>query len=148
MVTAKKNRMQQALDLAHKAGVHMMRQRLAVLEVVAESYDHPTAAQIYERVRNSHKELSLATVYNSLETLASAGVINHLNFNNGSARFCPNLVPHVHLLDDVSGEVIDIQLKKGLCPEDVFDLPKNCVIHHMAACLHGSVTPATPVSRK
>ena len=71
------------------------------------------------------------------EIVAESGIINHLNFDNGPSRFCPNLTPHVHLLDDTNNRVLDVQLKPGLRPEDVFDLPEGTCVTRMDACLHG-----------
>ncbi|MBR4107435.1 MAG: transcriptional repressor [Akkermansia sp.] len=128
-----------AAELVRTAGVRMTRQRRAVLEAVLGSCDHPTAASIFERARQILPGISLATVYNCLETLAETGLINHLNFDNGPSRFCANLEPHVHLIDDASGTVLDIHLKTGLRPEDVFDLPPGTCITSMDTCLRGRV---------
>lgn len=143
MQTTPTDKMAQAAGLARKAGVRMTRQRSAVLAAVLDSCDHPTAAQIYTRAKGSYAGLSLATVYNSLEAMAAAGVINHLHFDNGPARYCPNLSPHAHLVDDASGRVLDIHLKNGLNAEDVFTLPEGCHVHRMDACLHGSIPAPT-----
>lgn len=136
----------QAASLVKRAGVRMTRQRHVVLEVVLSSCDHPTAATIYERCRQHLTGISLATVYNSLEAMTEAGIINHLHFDNGPSRYCANLVPHVHMQDEVNDRVIDVQLKEGLRPEDVFDLPEGARVCRMDACLHGfipdSVKPA------
>lgn len=143
MVAVKKQAqepLEQALNLARRNGVHMTRQRRAVLAAIVASCDHPTAAQLFERLKASNPpSLSLATVYNSLEVLSAAKVINHLNFNNGPARYCPNIVPHAHLLDDASGRVVDVHLKAGLHTEDVFELPAGCTVAHLDACLHGTL---------
>jgi Fur family peroxide stress response transcriptional regulator len=117
----------------------MTRQRRAVLETILSSHDHPTAALIFERTKAHLPGISLATVYNCLETLSESGIINHLNFDNGPSRFCPNLIPHVHLLDDANNRVLDVQLKDGLRPEDVFDLPEGTCVTRMDACLHGNI---------
>ena len=117
----------------------MTQQRRAVLETILASHDHPTASLIHERTKAHMPGISLATVYNCLETLAEAGIINHLNFDNGPSRFCPNLEPHVHLLDDTNNRVLDIQLKPGLRPEDVFELPEGTCVTRMDACLHGNI---------
>lgn len=136
----------QAASLVKRAGVRMTRQRHVVLEVVLSSCDHPTAATIYERCRQHLSGISLATVYNSLEAMTEAGIINHLHFDNGPSRYCANLVPHVHMQDEANDRVIDVQLKEGLRPEDVFDLPEGTRVCRMDACLHGfipdSVKPA------
>lgn len=128
-----------AAEMVRKSGVRQTRQRQAVLEAMLLSPDHPTAALIFERASERCEGLSLATVYNSLEALSEAGVINHLHFDNGPSRYCPNLVPHVHLVDPVSHCVLDVQLKPGLHPEDVFDLPEGTRICRMDACLQGNI---------
>lgn len=143
MQTAETDKMAQALDMARHAGVRMTRQRCAVLAAVLHSCDHPTAAQIFTRAKAGYAGLSLATVYNSLEAMAAAGVINHLHFDNGPARYCPNLSPHAHLVDDTSGRVLDIHLKNGLNAEDVFTVPEGCRVYRVDACLHGSIPVPT-----
>ena len=126
-----------ATSLVIKAGMRMTQQRRAVLETILSSHDHPTAAMIYERTKANMPGISLATVYNCLESMAETGIINHLNFDNGPSRFCPNLEPHVHLLDDESNRGLDVQRKPGLRPEDVFELPEGTCVTRMDACLHG-----------
>ena len=128
-----------ATSLVIKAGMRMTQQRRAVLETILCSHDHPTAAMIYERTKANMPGISLATVYNCLESMAETGIINHLNFDNGPSRFCPNLEPHVHLLDDETNRVLDVQLKSGLRPEDVFELPEGTCVTRMDACLHGNI---------
>lgn len=140
MVTSKSNSPRSmATSLVRNAGVRMTRQRRAVLETILASHDHPTAAIIFERTKAHMPGISLATVYNCLETLSESGIINHLNFDNGPSRFCPNLIPHVHLLDDANNRVLDIKLKDGLRPEDVFELPEGTCVTRMDACLHGNI---------
>lgn len=135
-----------AADLARKAGVRFTRQRCAVLQTVLDAEDHPTAALIYERTLQQEPGLSLATVYNALETLHEAGLINRLHFDDGTARYCKNLVPHVHLIDEATGEVLDIHLKAGLCAEDIFELPAGVRITGMEACLRGHFSSKTSTS--
>lgn len=133
----------QAADLARKAGVRLTQQRCAVLQTVLDSCDHPTAALIYERTMQRVPGISLATVYNALETLNAAGLINRLHFDNSSSRYCPNLIPHAHLLNESTGEVTDIFLKAGLRAEDVFELPEGMCITGMEACLRGHFSSKT-----
>ena len=125
--------------MVRKAGVRMTRQRRAVIEVLLQSYDHPTAAQIYERAKEKLPGISLATVYNCIESLAEQKLINQLHFDNGPCRFCPNVEPHGHVMDDETNRVIDVQLKDGLSPEDVFELPEGVHIKSMEAYLHGEI---------
>ncbi len=128
-----------ATAMVKDAGVRMTRQRRAVLEVIVAACDHPTAALIFERTRKTHGNISLATVYNCLETMVETGIINQLNFDNGPSRYCANFEPHVHLLDDATQQVVDVHLRPGVKLEDVFTLPEGTRICRMDACLHGVI---------
>ena len=119
--------------------LRMTRQRRIVIDILLASEDHPTAAQIYERARSLMPGISLATIYNSLDALVDAKLVNHLHPDNGPSRYCPNVVPHIHLMDDKTQRVIDVQLKDGLTPADVFDLPEGVTIDAMEAYLHGAI---------
>ena len=130
--------------MARRAGVRLTSQRRAVLEAVVASRDHPTASLIYERARTRVPGISLATIYNCLEAMTKAHVINQLRFDGGPSRFCPNLVPHVHVMDEINNKVIDVHLKPGLTPEDIFDLPEGVCITSMEACLHGHIPDNCP----
>ncbi len=130
-------------SLIKSVGVRITRQRRAVLDTILNSKDHPTASIIFQRASMKTRGLSLATVYNCLETLTEAHIINQLNFDNGPARFCPNLIPHAHFIDTENETVYDVHLKPGICPEDVFDLPEGVKIKHMDVYMQGSIAQPT-----
>lgn len=146
MVTATHDTTEKDLagKLMRRAGLRLTRQRRAVLETVLHSADHPNAAVIYKRAVKRMPGISLATVYNCLEALAEKRIVNQLNFDNGASRFCPNLVEHVHLLDDANNRVLDVHLKPGVCVEDVFDLPAGVRVERLEACLHGTIPNKKP----
>ncbi len=137
--TKKSSSREQTDSLIKSVGVRITRQRRAVLDTILNSKDHPTASVIFQRASAKTRGLSLATVYNCLETLAEAHIINQLNFDNGPARFCPNLIPHAHFVDVDSNTVYDVHLKEGVCPEDVFDLPSGVKVKHMDVYMQGTV---------
>ena len=134
--------------MVRRAGVRMTGQRRAVLEVLINSDDHPTASQIYERAKELRPGISLATVYNCLETMSRAGIINQLHFDTGSSRYCPNLHQHVHFLDEETHSVTDVLLKPGTKLEEVFDLPAGACIRDIEACLRGSLRTAIHISKE
>lgn len=125
--------------LINKARLRHTRQRRAVLETILQSHDHPSAATIFQRAVKRLPGISLATVYNCLEALSAKRIINQLHFDNGPSRYCPNLVEHAHVLDDSNQRVIDVKLKEGIKPEDVFDLPDGVRVVRLDACLHGEI---------
>ena len=66
-------------------------------------------------------------------------MISQLRFDNGPSRYCSNLIPHAHVVDEASQRVIDVHLKEGIHPEDVFDLPPGVKICRMETYMHGYI---------
>jgi Fur family peroxide stress response transcriptional regulator len=54
-------------------GLAVTPQRLAIIEVLLASTDHPRTEQIFSEVRHRHPHISLATVHRTLETLCRIG---------------------------------------------------------------------------
>jgi Fe2+ or Zn2+ uptake regulation protein len=50
--------------------------RRAVFQTLSESTDHPTALDLFTRIKDRSADISLATVYNCLEHLTTNGLIN------------------------------------------------------------------------
>jgi Fur family peroxide stress response transcriptional regulator len=90
------------------AGLKVTPQRLAIVRELAEDESHPTAQELFERLRPSMPTMSFATVYNTLDTLTSAGLCAALALSPGSGRFDPNMDPHHHLVCDRCGSVRDV----------------------------------------
>lgn len=125
--------------MIRSANVRITKQRCAVLETILESTDHPTASQIFERAKDRNYGLSLATVYNCLETMTEAHMINQLRFDNGPSRYCSNEVPHAHVIDGEGKKVLDVFLKNGAHLEDIFELPSNLCIKAVDIYLRGKM---------
>lgn len=91
------------------AGLRLTPQRLAICRLLAASADHPTAQAIYNDLRPEFPSLSLATVYNTLETLLKLGAINSLGTAGDDAvHFDADTQPHVNLACTVCHRVIDL----------------------------------------
>jgi len=91
-------------------GLRATRQRDVVYSVILGKRDHPTADEIFSRVKARLPGISLATVYNCLETLVQCGLVRQVNFERESTRYCPNLSEHAHFHDDSTGCIHDIPL--------------------------------------
>lgn len=98
-------------------------QREVVLRVILEKRDHPTADEIFARVKASMPTISLATVYNCLDALVQGGLVRSVNFERGPTRYCPNLHPHAHFHDETTGSTHDIDLPEGLLSQVKTILP-------------------------
>ena len=85
-------------------------QREVVLKVILEKRDHPTADEIFARVKSQMPTISLATVYNCLETLVQCGLVRQVNLERAPTRYCPNLHEHAHFHDETTGRIHDVDL--------------------------------------
>jgi Fur family peroxide stress response transcriptional regulator len=57
--------------------------------------------------------ISMATVYNCLETLVSSGLVKQVNIEREPTRYCPNLAPHAHFHCRDTGRVYDVPVPVG-----------------------------------
>ena len=94
-----------------RAGLKITPQRVAIVRQFAGDESHPTAQDLFERLRPSFPSMSFATVYNTLDTLARAGLAGVVRLpgkRGDAARFDPNTGPHHHAVCDRCGAVLDI----------------------------------------
>jgi len=82
-------------------------QRRVIFSALLACNDHPTADQVFARVKDRVPGLSRTTVYRTLETLASLVLIRRTNHFAASARFDANMEQHHHLVCTACGKVVD-----------------------------------------
>lgn len=100
-------------ECVRAAGLKLTPQRLAILRELATDPTHPTAQELFDRLRAELPSMSFATVYNTLDALARAGLCASLSLSPGAARFDPNMLPHHHAVCDRCGQVRDIPIDLG-----------------------------------
>ena len=123
-------------SISHK-GFRLTKHRREVYDALLEKRDHPTAIEVFLRVKERLPRISLATVYNCLETLTACGLVKHVNIDRQSARYCANLEDHGHFFCDECGVVIDVPLKPKMRAQDPWELPQNAVVSHQEVALRG-----------
>jgi len=109
-----------------ESGLRSTPQRELVYEILLAERDHPTADEVYARVRKQLPSTSLATVYNCLEALVQCHVVRTVHFERGPTRYCPNLDPHAHFIDEATGEAMDVDLPAALLEQVKAVLPAGC----------------------
>lgn len=97
-------------------GRNVTPQRRRIFEVLHGNDVHPTAEAVHQAVRVDLPTISLRTVYQTLNDLASMGEIQHLEFGTGSGRFDPNIDPHHHLVCDACGSITDVSADTAHLP--------------------------------
>ena len=86
-------------------------QRRAILEVIQASDNHPTAAQIYARVKVAHPSVAFGTVYKALDLLSNTGQILQLEFGDGASRFDRRTDRHDHAVCTACGKLVDLDVQ-------------------------------------
>lgn len=101
-------------DLIVSKGLKPTAQRIMILEYLARNTKkHPTAEQIHDAMHKKTPTLSLATVYNTLNSFAEAGLVTALTITGTEVRYEYATAPHHHLLCKHCGKIIDIDIE---CP--------------------------------
>lgn len=83
-------------------------QREAILSELRSLRTHPTAEDLYGRLRPKMPRISMGTVYRNLEQLSAAGIIRKLELSDRKLRFDGDLSPHFHRRCCSCGGVSDI----------------------------------------
>jgi Fur family peroxide stress response transcriptional regulator len=79
-------------------GLKLTPQRVAIYRALADTTTHPTADALYRQVKKQHPMISTNTVYYTLGTLKSAGLVHEVNYWHDRARFDANMDRHHHLI--------------------------------------------------
>jgi Fur family transcriptional regulator, peroxide stress response regulator len=105
--TAKKNREDNV------AAARLTPQREAVLRVIMEREDHPTASDIFAAARKRLPTISYATVYNSLRYLREAGLVHEISFGDSASRYDRETDRHDHAICTDCGRLVDFDLPEA-----------------------------------
>ena len=108
-------------------GQRYTEQRAAVYRFLMGTDAHPTADDVFTSVRHEIPDISLATVYKSLETLVGCGLALKLTYGDGSARYDGRTDPHHHArclrcgaVKDLPGRIDTSSLAPQLVPFEGF----------------------------
>ena len=98
------------LDKCNKLGLKMTEQRKIIVQVLAESKDHPDVELVYKRASEIDNNIGIATVYRTIRLFEENNIIEKHEFKDGRFRY--EEVPeehHDHLIDVRNGKVIEFQ---------------------------------------
>lgn len=128
------NDVQRRLETYKRLGLKLTPQRLAILEFLEQTREHPSAEDIYNALRDRFPSMSFATVYNTLEVLMEKGLIKELGIDSSKKRFDPFLHPHHHFICRKCGKILDIEKKFDIAiPEDLM----NCEVSNYQVVFEG-----------
>lgn len=85
------------------------KQRQEILDFLIESYEHPTAEEVYTEVRKRGSTASKGTVYRNLNFLVDKGIIERIFMSNGADRYDYKKTPHNHAICVKCNKVFDFE---------------------------------------
>ncbi len=98
------------LDRLRDRGWRLTAQRRVIAEAMTGEHVHLTADEVLDRARVALPEVSLATVYNTLNELVALGELLELTHDDGRKRYDPNVTErHHHLVCVDCGRMLDVQ---------------------------------------
>lgn len=100
---------QQLCDALRARGQRVTSQRLVIHQVLREAGRHVTADEVLDLVGERLPNISLPTVYSTLETLETLGAVRRVSTARGAALFDPRTDPHDHMVCERCGAVEDIE---------------------------------------
>jgi len=90
------------------AGLKTTVQRLAILEYLEQSDEHPSAEMVYNNISKKFPTVTVSTIYNTLEKFVEKNIITKVHTLQGKARYDAKMNKHHHLFDKKSGELVDV----------------------------------------
>lgn len=95
------------------AGFKITPLRLALVEELTKTRDHPTAEKLLERMRRKYPRYTTASIYRTLNVLERLKLIVRHDFNEGAARIeAATGEHHNHLIDIESGDIVEFTGKR------------------------------------
>jgi len=97
-----------SVEALREHGIQPSAQRVAVADYVLHTDEHPSADQVFAKVRKTFPMLSRATVYNTLNLFVEKHLLRELVLAEGRVVFDPKTDAHHHFIDESTGRIHDI----------------------------------------
>jgi Fur family peroxide stress response transcriptional regulator len=102
--------MQQLEELVsslREEGFRITPQRVAILDYLLKTDDHPSAEYIHKIIRKKYPMVSLSTVYKTLDLLKEKKLVNEIEVD-GQSRFDAHTDAHINLVCMKCGKIDDV----------------------------------------
>jgi Fur family peroxide stress response transcriptional regulator len=109
-------------NACREAGLRLTHQRLEIYRELAKADDHPSAEVLHKRLRRKIPMISLDTVYRTLATFESHGLITKVDTVESQARFEATGMRHHHLICRKCKEIMDFRwqlIDEATLPEEI-----------------------------
>jgi len=93
-----RDKIKAAEEICRGLGLKLTHQRLEILRELAIAKDHPSAEDVYKRVKPKIPPISFDTVYRTLALFERSGVIARVHHLDDRTRYDPNTSKHHHMV--------------------------------------------------
>ena len=143
-----------------KMGYSLTPQRLEIIKIISESKNHPSATDVYNKLKELYPMVSLNTVYKNLSMLASLHEVKEIKTMQDSVHYDGDISLHGHAICEKCGKIIDVEINefdlKGFFETKIKkNLAENYHIRNygvefygLCAYCHKEESPAQPKPRK
>jgi Fur family peroxide stress response transcriptional regulator len=113
-------------------------QRRLILELVLKDRTHPCAEEVYLKVREKMPDISIATVYQTLELLEKKGILLKIDFPDGKSHYDPYTIPHLHFYCTNCKNIIDFEFEdREIFEKFINKIDRDFEIKNYAIILYG-----------
>ncbi|MBI3926385.1 MAG: transcriptional repressor [Armatimonadetes bacterium] len=116
-------------ELLLRHGLRPTRVRRLILELMHRRPGHYSAEEMLARFEEEGTRVSVATLYQNLNRLATGGVLSRFVDREGICRYDSNVNPHHHLICTHCGRLADV----FLAGEQLLDLLRPVALHGVDA---------------
>ena len=100
--------MKQFAEILKEKGLKVTPQRLVVYSALKNTKSHPSAEDIHKMLLTDNPSISLATVYKTLDSFKSAGLIKELNLCFEHSNYDADISNHQHIVCTSCRRVFDV----------------------------------------
>ena len=120
----------QAIKKIDRSGIRPTKQRRILAKILFEKGNrHISAEELYSEVRKQDRQISMATVYNTLKQFTTLGLIREIVVDKSKSLYDTNNKNHYHLYIEDEGKIIDIPTKN--INLDIPSIPACLQLHNI-----------------
>ena len=109
-MSQKSNIIKHVIDMLRLSPLKVTNQRITLIKLIFSSgNDHYTAEEVFIKAKKQKIKISLATIYNTLNSFKDNGILNVVKTKSDKIYYDTNLKDHHHFYCEESGELIDIK---------------------------------------
>ena len=98
-------------DVLREKGLKVTPQRMAIYTMLSNTHSHPSAETIYKTLLPDNPTISLATIYKTLDSFKTAGLVQELSVGNGRSNYDADVTPHPHIVCRCCSSIQDFQFE-------------------------------------